>query len=294
MEKIWESIYCPNFFTTYNPFFLKDMSKALERMIKAINLREKIVIYGTCNIDGICGVSLLLLLLKYLNADVEYYIPDIMEEDHKISTDFINSHLKPLGAKLVITVGCSMESTLQVEYCKSQGIDVLVTDYHCFNNSLETIVVNPSQASCLYKFKDLAAAGIAYKLAQGISMYYNINCIGKYIDLVMLGTLSAKVPLIGENEIFVKEGLKFLHKTNNYGIRALMKIQRVNHVTISGVLKLISAVTPTVNAVGRMDNAKIAVELFTTSDGYRAEQIAKYLDKEARSKYIDSFTYRCL
>lgn len=294
MEKMWESIYCPNFFSVYNPFFLKDMSKALERTVKSINEREKIVIYGSCNIDGICGVSLLLLVLKYLNADVEYYIPDSVEDNHKINTEVINNHLKFLGARLIITVGCTMESPLQIEYCKSQGIDVIITDYHQCNGLLDTITINPVQEGCLYKFKNLSAVGIVYKLTQAIAMYYNMKCIGKYIDLVMLGTVASRGSFIDENEILVNEGLKFLPKSKNRGIKALLKIQNIKEMNIDSVRRLVFAITPTVNAVGRMDNAKIAVELFTTSDGYRAEQIAKYLDKEVKSSYSENLMSRCL
>lgn len=286
MSKFWESIYYPDFFTVYNPFFLKDMSKALERTVKAVNEREKIVLYGDCSVDGICGVSLLLLVLKYLNADVEYYIPDTIEDVYNINSDVIKNHIRSLGTGLIITVGCGIESQLQLELCKKLGIDVIVTDNHIYEYKSGAIVINPCQENCLYRFKDLSAVGVAYKLAQAISMYYDMRFTTKFIDLVMLGTIAAKVPLVEENEILVSEGLKHLSKTSNHGIKALLKIQESTVLDMEAALKLVCAVTPTINAIGRMDNARIAVELFTTSDGYRAEQIAKYLDKEVKNNYM--------
>lgn len=292
MSKFLERIYYPDFLTVYNPFFLKDMSKALERTVKAINEREKIVIYGACNVDSICGISLLLLVLKYLNADVEYYIPDEIEETSLINNDVIKNHIKFLGAGLVITVGCGMESSAQVDYCKTLGIDVIIIDTENYTDNLNTIVINPNQKECLYKFKSLSYSGLAFKLTQAISMYYDMKCISKYIDLVMLGTLSAKVPLIEENDILVNEGLRHLHCTNNYGIKALLKLGKIRNVDIEAVNQLVFIVTPTMNAIGKMDNARIAVELLTTGDGYRAEQIAKYLNKEVMNNFAYNIAYR--
>jgi single-stranded DNA-specific DHH superfamily exonuclease len=285
MSKIWESIYYTDFSVAYNPFFLKNMSEALERTVKAINEREKIVIYGDCNVDSICGVSSLLLLFKYLNADVEYYIPDTKSEVGNMDSEVIKEHIRFLGAELIITVGCGLESEEQLEFCKSMGMDVIVVDNNNDYAKTGAIMINPNQEGCLYKFKALSSAGLIYKLTQSISMYYNMKCKNKYIDLTMLGTLAAGVPIIDENEMIINDGLKHFIKTNNHGIKALFKVQNIKEVTIKNISSMVLTVTPTINAIGRMDNARIAVELFTTNDGYRAEQIAKYLKKEVK-KFI--------
>jgi single-stranded DNA-specific DHH superfamily exonuclease len=287
MSKFWENFYCSDFLTVYNPFFLKDMSKALERTVRAINEREKIVIYGACNVDSICGVSLLILMLKYLNADVEYFIPDTLEAECKMNSEVIENHIKFLGAGLIITVGCCSESSKQAELCKELGMDVIELCNKSYSES-KNIVINPNQQGCLYKFKCLSSSGLAFKLSQAISMYYNMKCSGKYIDLAMLGTLSTGVPVIEENNIIVNEGLKHLSKTNNYGIKALIKVQNIIEFNVENSLSLVFSITPTINAIGKMDNARIAVELFTTTDSYRAEQIAKYLNKEVNNNIIYS------
>ena len=115
-------------------------------------------------------------------------------------------------------------------------------------------------------------------------MYYEMKCINKYLDLVMLGTISSDVPILDENKTVVEEGVAHLFYTNNYGMKALIKINNAAEINEATAYKLAFTVIPTINAVGRMDNARIAVELFTTSDSYRAEQIAKYLKIEVRNK----------
>lgn len=281
MSRFLEALNYPNFLTTYNPFFLKDMSKALERAVRAINDREKIVIYGACSADAVCGVSLLFLLFKYLNADVEYYIQDSESED--LNTDAIKNHINFLGAKLIVTVGCSAESASQLELCNSMGIDVLILTNRVNCCNVDTITVNPRQKECLYKFKDLSYSGVSFKFTQALSMYYEMKFTWKYTDLVLIGTIASGVSLEDENEIIINEGMRHILKTNNYGIKALLKVHNIKEISIESIETLVQSITPTSNAIGKMDNARIAVELFTTSDGYRAEQIAKYLSKEVNN-----------
>ena len=289
MARFLEALNYPNFLTTYNPFFLKDMSKALERTVKAINDREKIVIYGACNADAICGVSLLFLLFKYLNADVEYYIQD--SDADKLNTEAIRNHISFLGAKLIITVGCGAESVTQIDLCRNMGMDVLILNNTVRCCKINTIVINPKQKECLYKFKDLAYSGLSYKLAQALSMYYEMKFATKYTDLVLIGTIASGMPLTDENEIFLKEGLRHILKTNNHGIKALLKVHNIKEITTETIQLMVMSIKPTTNAIGKMDNARIAVELFTTSEGYRAEQIAKYLSKEVNNSNKDIMVY---
>ena len=167
------------------------------------------------------------------------------------------------------------------------NIDVIITDFHePIKKPPSTIVVNPKQEGCNYPFKGLSTCGMTFKLAQAISSYYKMKSINKYIDLVMIGTISSKATLEGENKIIVEEGMRQLNYTNNYGICALKKTHNINVINEDTVSKLALTVMPTLNAVGRMDNAKIVVELFITSDSSRALQISKYLDKELKNSSI--------
>lgn len=285
MQEICQNLSCnyTELKDKFHPLQLKGMGEAVNRITKAINNREKIVIYGYYDVDGITSVSLLMLLFRYLNADVEYFIPANVNEQRDISYEAIKNHIIFLGADLIITVGCGINSYEEVNLCKKLGIDVIITDYReCEDLLPNTIVVDPKQKECSYPFKQLSGSGITYKLAEAISMNYRIKCVSKYLDLCMLGTISSDVPLIEENKLIVEEGISHLCNTKNYGIRALIKENSVFSINEAAAYKLAFTVIPTINAVGRMDNARIAVELFTTGDKDRAEQIAKYLNKEVK------------
>ncbi|MBU3191685.1 DHH family phosphoesterase [Clostridium bowmanii] len=274
-------------YNMYNPFLLKGMEDALYRIVKAINEREKIVLYGFYDVDSITAISLLMLVLKFLNADVEYFIPSKRSENRDLNESDITRHIKYLGPGLIITLGCGINSFKEIELCKCMGIDVIITDFHePIKRHPDTIVVDANQKGCNYPFKGLSTSGMAFKIAQAISSYYKMKSINKYMDLVMIGTISGITKLESENKIIAERGMKQLENTNNYGIRALMKTHSIVSINKDTVSKLALTVMPTVNPVGRMDNAKIVVELFITSDRNRALQISKYLDKELKNSLI--------
>ncbi|MBP2032505.1 single-stranded DNA-specific DHH superfamily exonuclease [Clostridium algifaecis] len=270
-----------NFLGIHDPFRLKNMGHALKRIIKAVNEREKIVLYGNCDLDGVTAVSLLFLVLKYLNADVEYLISDDINDKLNINSGLIKNHIKFLGAKLIITTGCGSQSVSQVELCKKLGMDIIVTDYHKCNNVIsEAVVINPNQKGCNYAFKELTAVGVAFKLSQAISMYYEMKSISKYLDLVVLGTLSKEIKITGENKEMVDQGIYHLTYTNNYGFKALLKVYGIKTINRESIFKLSMNMTPSSVSNRYIDNSRIAVELFTTENMDRAVQIAKYLKNE--------------
>lgn len=280
-----ENQHCFGNFGMYNPFLLDGMNAALERVVKAVNNGEKIVIYGYHDIDGVAAVSVLMLVLKYLNADVEYFISDVLEGDFSAGSASMKKNFRFLGASLIITVGCGANALSRMNSLKEYGIDVIVTDYHDFEGSPnESIIIDPKKKNCPYPFKDLTAAGLAYKLSQAIAAYYRMKCVSRYLDLVMLGTLSKKENLADENKVIAEEGMKRLKTTNNYGLKAMIKVNKLSEVNFEQVRKLIKdGHKCMVNSRG-VDNARIMVELFTTSNSDRAEQIAKYLKKEVKAK----------
>lgn len=280
MEKFWERIYRPNYITGYNPFIIKNMNKAIERMVEAINHREKIVIYGSCDVDGICGLASLLLILKYVNADVEYYIDEGTGVSHTLDTDALKNHVHFLGAQLLITIGCGLKSQEQEYLCRELGIDLIITENKKMKANNSTIYINPSQQGCSYRYKNLSSCGVAFKLMQAIAIYYNMKSVNRYLDLIIVGAISARVENIGENRVLLKEGLKYLKETNNYGLRAIMDFYNIKEVNEDSIHKMIDVITPTISAVGKKDNARIVVELLTTNEKYRAEQITKYLYSE--------------
>lgn len=283
MEKHDEDMQLIDYEGFKNPFILDGMNEALKRIISAVNGREKIVIYGQYNADGIAAISLLVLVLKYLNADVEYFIPD--KDNSEISSIAVENYIKFLGASLMITVGCGTNSYKQVELCKALKIDVIITDHHkCSGNKPRTIVINPNDDESRYPYKGLTGAGVAYKLAQAIGSYYRMKSINKYLDIVMLGTIAAAHDLNGENKEIVTRGISHLRYTHSYGMHALMKVNDIDceNISIRDIKKLIRNLMPVYNPSRVTDNARIAVELLITSNSDRAEQIAKYLKNETK------------
>lgn len=276
----------------HNPFLLQGMHKALDRIAKAINNREKIVLYGYYDVDSIMGISIIMLVLKYLNADVEYFIPDEYRESFEIDINHVNNSIKYFGADLLVTIGCGTNSKDGINLCKKLGIDVIVVDYHKQYQKLDDIIlINPNQKGCKYPFKELIGSGLTFKLCEAISTYYEIKCINKYMDLAAIGIVSKLKNVYGENEVILNEGLNRMITTNNHGINALIELKKLEKINIETALLIASSVEPTINAVGRMDNARIAVELFTTKDSYRALQIGKYLNNEVNGRQNILRTY---
>lgn len=279
MRKFWESIYSPNYITGYNPFILKGMNKAIERMVKAINNREKIVVYGVPNVDGICAISSLILVLRYLNADIEYIIHDNSQKNSGITSKDIINNVNFLGGQLLITLGIGLSSIEEELLCSELGIELMVLDNKNIKDNHNYIYVNPNQKGCQYRYKNLSVSGLTFKLMQAIAIYYDIKSINKYLDLILIGAQWAEVPLKGENGVILKEGRKFLINTNNHGLRAIMEYYNIIEMDNECILKIIEVITPIINAVRMMDNARIIIELLTTDKKERAEQITKYLDK---------------
>ena len=279
MRKFWESIYSPNYITGYNPFILKDMNRAIERMVSAINNREKIVVYGIPNVDGLCAISSLILVLKYLNADIEYVVHDDSSGDSSITSKDIINNVHFLGAEVLITLGIGLKSKEEEELCKKLNIDLMVLENKDLKTKCEYIYINPTQKGCQYRYKNLSISGLVFKLMQAIAIYYNIKSINKYLDLILIGEQSANVPLKGENGVILKEGKKFLTNTNNYGLRAIKDAYNITEMNDDDIKQIIKIITPTINVVTMMDNARIIIELLITNRKERAEQITKYLNK---------------
>jgi len=210
----------------YDPFLLKDMSEAVERLRKAVLSDEKILIYGDYDVDGITSVSFLYLLFKELGANVYYYIPDRQQEGYGLSEKGIK-RANELGIDLIITVDCGITGHPEIELAASLGIDVIVSDHHEPGTDLPkaVAVIDPKRADCTYPFKELAGVGVSYKLVQGLLLRMGIDhsILEKYIELVAIGTAADIVPLIDENRIFVKNGLERLNDSDNIGLKTLIK-----------------------------------------------------------------------
>jgi single-stranded-DNA-specific exonuclease len=279
----------------YDPFLLADMEKAVNRIIKAILHKEKILIYGDYDVDGITSVSMLYLLLKQLGANVRFYIPHRVQEGYGISTTGIEEAAKE-QIDLIISVDCGITALKEVNYARQLNMDVIISDHHEPGIQLPEAyaILNPKCENSNYPFQELAGVGVAYKLAQAIINASNLDesIIKDYVDLVAIGSAADIVPLIDENRIFVKEGLKKLNETNRPGLRALLQVAGLFNKPI-GTGQVVFVIAPRINAVGRMGNAERAVELLTTQDADLALEIANILETENRQrKNIDEETFK--
>ena len=279
----------------YDPFLLADMEKAVERIARAIKQQEKILIYGDYDVDGITSVSMLYLVLKQLDADVCYYIPHRVQEGYGISTTGIDEAAKQ-NVNLIISVDCGVTAIKEVEYARQLNMDVIVSDHHEPGIQLPDAyaILNPKCENSNYPFQELAGVGVAFKLAQALiaAMKIDEDVIKEFVDLVAIGSAADIVPLIDENRIFVKEGLKRLNETNRPGLKALLKVAGLHNKTL-GTGQIVFIIAPRINAVGRMGNAERAIELFTTQDKDRALEIANLFEVENRHrKNIDEETFK--
>jgi single-stranded-DNA-specific exonuclease len=273
-----EDFLYPNINKLFNPFLLKDMELAIDRIDRAIKKRQKIVIYGDYDVDGITSTAILYRAFQKLGVDVNYYIPERMSEGYGINKSAID-YIKSLQTDLIITVDCGITSIDEVEYTKSLGMDIIVTDHHeCRSTIPATIVINPKRNDCTYPNKCLAGCGIAFKLVQALWLRYNLMGFEEFLDIAAIGTVADIVELRGENRIIVKNGLAKINNSDKCGIKALKAVSEIGDNITS--YNIAFQIAPRINAVGRLSDAKIAVELFVTNDYDKALQIAKFLDME--------------
>lgn len=279
----------------YDPFLLTDMEKAVERIIEAIHQKEKILIYGDYDVDGITSVSMLYLLLRQLGANVHFYIPHRVQEGYGISITGIDEAVKE-QIDLIISVDCGITAITEVEYARQLNMEVIISDHHEPGIQLPDAyaILNPKCENSNYPFQELAGVGVAYKLAQALITALNLDedLIKNFVDFVAIGSAADIVPLVDENRIFVKEGLKKLNETERPGLKALLQVAGLCNKPI-GTGQIVFVIAPRINAVGRMGNAERAVDLLTTQDNDRALEIANILEAENRQrKNIDEETFK--
>ena len=267
----------------YDPFLMKDMNKAVERVIQNIQKKIPIFILGDYDVDGTTSVSILYLGIKALGGNVTTYIPDRDKEGHGLSNKGIDVAVG-LGANLIITCDCGIKQVEQTNYANLKNIDVIISDHHISDKLLPNAfaIINPNQSYCEYPFKDLCGAGVAWKLLSGIVQKLGApkKIIFDLLDLVALGTVADLVPLKNENRILVHYGLKSLKQQKRLGIRELLKGVNVNIKKDLSVMELLFTIVPRINAACRVGDANKSVELLTTNDKLIANKLAKRLNDE--------------
>ncbi|MCZ6633149.1 MAG: single-stranded-DNA-specific exonuclease RecJ [bacterium] len=264
-----------------DPFQMADMEAAVDRIWEAVDAGEKIMVHGDYDVDGVTGTSLLVRAFQALGADVDFYIPNRLEDGYGISKRGIEEGVRR-GIRLLVSVDCGITAVQEAEYARKKGLDVIITDHHqpgTLPNALA--VVNPKRQDCDYPFKELSGVALAFKLAYAVYQKRDVDRapVLDNLDLVALGCAADIVPLVGENRVLVTYGLERMHQTENLGLRALLENLGLKGGQLT-TEKLIFVLAPRINALGRMGSAMEAVTLLTTSDKEEAERIALMLEKK--------------
>ena len=214
----------------YDPFLIKDMDIAVERIIKAIKDKEKVIIYGDYDVDGITSITVLKKFLKDVGLDVSYYIPNRLTEGYGLNKTAVEEIAKE-GYSLMITVDCGITSVEEIDLARSLGVEVIVTDHHEPGEVLPKAlaVVDNKRKDSTYPFRDLAGVGVSFKVCQaiGIKLGLKEESYLKYLDIVCVGTISDIVPLVDENRVITKLGLMLVEKTRNMGLKSILNSSRI-------------------------------------------------------------------
>jgi single-stranded-DNA-specific exonuclease len=266
-----------------NPFQIKNMDAAIERIRFALEHQQAIAIYGDYDVDGVTATALLLQTLQRLNANVRGYIPNRFDEGYGLNNDALD-HLQADGVKLVITVDCGIRSPDEAQHARDIGLDLIISDHHHPSDELPPAftIINPKQVGDLYADKDLAGVGIAYKIAEALIGSGDLSLID-LLDLVALGTVADLAPLVGENRLLVRRGLKQIHETKRQGLFSLANVaEMVIGKTSADQIGFILG--PRLNAAGRLESALAALDLLTTNDVMLAGQLAQQLEMQNRQR----------
>ena len=263
----------------HDPFLFKGMDIAVDRILQAINNKEKILIYGDYDVDGITSTTVLKKYLQERGGIVNTYIPNRLNEGYGLNKEAIKK-IKEMGTDLIITVDCGISGIEEVKYAKELGIEVIVTDHHEVGEVLPDAlaVIDAKRKDNTYPFNLLAGVGVVFKVIQAISIKLNLKAEEylKYLDLVCVGTISDIVPLEGENRTIAKLGLMLIRVTKNVGLRELIKssgYKEIDSNTIS------FGVAPRINACGRMGHEEEALKLFLAETKEEAVEVTKKLNE---------------
>lgn len=277
-EKNIEIFLNPTRKNFHDPFLMPDMNIAVDRIIKAVENKEKIIIYGDYDVDGITSITVLKSFLEERGIHVDTYIPNRLEEGYGLNIPAVEK-IAEQGYTLMITVDCGISGIEEIEHANSLGIETIVTDHHEVGDSLPNAlaVVDAKRKDNQYPCRDLAGVGVVFKLIQaiGIKLELEEKEYLKYLDIVCIGTISDIVPLVDENRVIAKLGLMLVQQTRNIALRSLLissGYKNIDSNTIS------FGVAPRINACGRMGHADEALNLFLSKDIYEVNELTQKLN----------------
>ncbi len=276
-----EKFFHPSLKDMHDPFLMPDRDKAVNRLNKAMGSKEKIVVYGDYDVDGTTAVALVYRYLQNFYSNIDYYIPTRYDEGYGISKKSIDEAAEN-GVKLIIILDCGIKAIDEIKYAKEKGIDFIICDHHVPDDELPPAVaiLNPKLEGSTYPCSHLSGCGVGYKFMQAFAISNGINYsdLESMLDLVAVSIAADIVPMVDENRIMAFHGLRRLNTNPNMGLRAIIKTCQLNHkeITISDVIFKIG---PRINASGRMQSGREAVELLVSRDISEALSKAKEIDQ---------------
>lgn len=275
------AFFRPSLDNLHDPFMMKDMDKAVARVQAAVSSGEKILVYGDYDVDGTTAVSLVYSFLRRLTPYVDFYVPDRYDEGYGVSYKGIDWACEN-GFGLIITLDCGIKANDKVSYAAGRGIDMIICDHHLPENDLPpaVAVLDPKRADCSYPFDDLSGCGVGFKLVQAYSLKNGIpfDSLVSLLDLLVVSISSDLVSVVGENRILAHFGLKQLNENPRKGLLAMIHLSGLDpgHITIDDIVFKIG---PRINAAGRMESGRMAVELLTAEDDGTASRIGTEINK---------------
>jgi single-stranded-DNA-specific exonuclease len=284
----------PSLQRLYDPFIMRGMAAAVDRLMEGLQKRELMAVYGDYDVDGITATAVLGWFFRDIGVPLPYYLPHRMREGYGLNAAAVRT-LAAQGIRVLITVDCGITGHEEVQLAKQLGMDVIVTDHHQIPPKLPdaVAVLNPHQDACPYPAKELSGVGIAFKLVMALRSRLRqegewaarLPNLRRHLDLVALGTIADIAPLMDENRILVRHGLQELTSSAKLGIQALKRVAKVEDHEI-GPRQVGFSLAPRLNAAGRLAAAKAGVELLLCEDAGQAEQLARYLDTVNRERQV--------
>ncbi len=270
----------PSLESLHDPFLMKDMGTAVDRLCRAIDTHERIMVYGDYDVDGTTAVALMYSFLRTQTDNLIYYIPDRYTEGYGISTKGIDT-AKEQGCSLVIALDCGIKAVDKMEYARSIGVDFIICDHHTPGDTIPraVAVLNMKRADCLYPFKELSGCGVGFKLAQAYAQRRGIAMqeVYRLLPLLAMSIASDIVPVTGENRLLAFYGLRALNASPSVGLQAIMRVAGIEGKTIT-ISDLVYKIGPRINAAGRIKSGAEAVRLLISDDADAADQFAREID----------------
>ncbi len=292
-----KSFFRPDLAYLHDPFLMKDMNKAVERLTTAMGKGEKILVYGDYDVDGTTSVTMFYGFLSTIYDQLDYYIPDRYTEGYGVSTQGIDWAAEN-GFSLIVALDCGIKSVDKIEYANTLGVDFIICDHHRPGEVLPpaAAVLDPKRSDCDYPYKELTGCGVGFKLLQAFCQQngQDLDLLYPYLDLVVVSIASDIVPITGENRVLAYYGLRHLNTTPRAGLKALIKIAGIHNML--DIQNVVFGLGPRINAAGRIKHAKEAVRLLLCTDEDEADEFAQEINKHNsdRRKFDNSITDEAL